>query len=106
MVVKHTIHIETAVIGDRNHRPLMLWIVVKPIHRIIDLQVLYPPSESSIQGAKMVNVIANDCVACGACADVCPQDAITIDDVAVIDADKCVDCGACVDECPAGAITE
>ncbi|MBP3385457.1 MAG: 4Fe-4S binding protein [Candidatus Methanomethylophilaceae archaeon] len=54
----------------------------------------------------MVNVIANDCVACGACADVCPQDAITIDDVAVIDADKCVDCGACVDECPAGAITE
>ena len=45
-----------------------------------------------------------DCVACGACADVCPQDAITIGDVAVIDAGKCVDCGACIDECPAGAI--
>ena len=57
-------------------------------------------------GEIMPQVVANDCVACGACADVCPQDAITIDDVAVIDAGKCVDCGACVDECPAGAITE
>ncbi len=54
----------------------------------------------------MVKVIDSDCVACGACADVCPQDAITIEDVAVIDNDKCVECGACVDECPAGAITE
>lgn len=57
-------------------------------------------------GAIMPTVVANDCVACGACADVCPQDAITIDDVAVIDAGKCVDCGACIDECPASAITE
>jgi len=54
----------------------------------------------------MPKVIESECVSCGACADVCPQDAITIDDVAVIDQDKCVDCGACVDECPSGAITE
>ena len=54
----------------------------------------------------MPQVVANDCVACGACADVCPQDAITIDDVAVIDAGKHGDCGACVEGCPAGAITE
>lgn len=54
----------------------------------------------------MPKVIASECVACGACADVCPQDAISIDDVAVIDADKCVDCGACVDECPSSAIVD
>lgn len=54
----------------------------------------------------MVKVIKADCVACGACTDVCPQDAITIEDTAIIDADKCVECGACVDECPAGAIQE
>jgi len=52
----------------------------------------------------MVKVKANDCVGCGACADVCPQDAITVDDIAVINADACVDCGACIDECPADAI--
>ncbi|MFA6710080.1 MAG: 4Fe-4S binding protein [Candidatus Methanomethylophilaceae archaeon] len=46
------------------------------------------------------------CTACGACADACPQDAITVDDFAVIDASKCVDCGACVDECPSSAITD
>ena len=54
----------------------------------------------------MPTVNADDCVACGACANVCPQNAITIRDIAVIDASKCVDCGACVDECPSGAITE
>jgi len=54
----------------------------------------------------MPKVIEAECVACGACVDVCPEDAITVDDVAVIDHDKCVDCGACVDECPSGAIVE
>jgi NAD-dependent dihydropyrimidine dehydrogenase PreA subunit len=55
---------------------------------------------------KMPTIKIDDCVACGACADVCPQDAITVDDFAVIDGSKCVDCGACVDECPSSAIEE
>lgn len=54
----------------------------------------------------MPNVNASDCTACGACADACPSDAITIGDIAVINKDVCVECGACVDECPAGAMTE
>lgn len=54
----------------------------------------------------MPKIIENECVACGACADACPQDAITIDGVAVINQSECVDCGACVDECPSSAIEE
>jgi len=54
----------------------------------------------------MPKVIDAECVACGACADVCPEDAITMDDVAVINQDKCVDCGACIDECPSSAIKD
>ncbi|UCE81419.1 MAG: 4Fe-4S binding protein [Methanobacteriota archaeon] len=47
----------------------------------------------------------DECVACGACVDVCPEEAVTVDDVAVIDESKCLDCGACVDECPNNSIT-
>ena len=45
------------------------------------------------------------CVACGSCAEVCPEDAITIEDVCVIYSAACVDCGMCVDECPSGALS-
>ena len=53
---------------------------------------------------QMVTVNESECVGCGACADVCPNEAISVDDIAVIDAGKCVDCGACVDECPSAAL--
>ena len=51
-------------------------------------------------------VNADECTSCGQCADVCPVDAIKIEDVAVVDADTCTDCGACVDECPVDAISQ
>ncbi len=54
----------------------------------------------------MIKIIEDKCTACGACVDVCPQDAITIDEVAIVDHDACVDCGACIDECPNDAIVE
>ena len=44
----------------------------------------------------MAYVISDDCVSCGACAAVCPADAI--------DADACLDCGTCEGECPNEAI--
>ncbi|HHT74631.1 MAG TPA: 4Fe-4S binding protein [Methanomassiliicoccaceae archaeon] len=53
-----------------------------------------------------VKIKAEDCVGCGACEDVCPQEAIKVNDVAEVDAEKCVDCGACIDECPNSAIVE
>ena len=52
----------------------------------------------------MPKVFADNCVACGACVDACPNGAITVDDIAVIAASKCTDCGACIDACPSEAI--
>ena len=54
----------------------------------------------------MVSINESECVACGACEDACPEGAITVDDIAVIDASKCIDCGTCIDECPNNAILE
>ncbi len=46
------------------------------------------------------------CTGCGNCAEICPVEAITLEnEKAKVDDDTCVDCGTCVDECPVEAIT-
>lgn len=51
-------------------------------------------------------VNSDKCTGCGLCVEVCPVEAIKVeDDVAVVDADECTDCGACVDQCPNEAIS-
>lgn len=52
-----------------------------------------------------IEIDEETCTACGACADVCPVDAITVEDVAKVDEDTCIDCGTCVEECPVEAIS-
>ena len=52
----------------------------------------------------MAYQISDDCIACGACAEQCPVEAITEGEGKyVIDAEKCLDCGACADACPVDA---
>lgn len=48
----------------------------------------------------------NYCVACGACAKVCPIQIINIEQgvFANINFEKCVDCGKCAKTCPASVI--
>lgn len=55
----------------------------------------------------MAHVISDECLACGACLDTCPVNAISEGDgIMVVSADDCIDCGACEDACPVGAISE
>lgn len=47
------------------------------------------------------------CSSCGSCVDICPVDAIALDDegFAVVDGDLCIGCGLCTGACPVEAIT-
>lgn len=46
------------------------------------------------------------CVACGACGNVCPRDAVSVYKgcYAAVDPAKCIGCGLCSMTCPANAI--
>lgn len=64
-----------------------------------------PETESEIkQGGYF---ITNDCVGCGSCLTVCPQQCIEDADVPfVIQAEHCLHCGNCMTVCPAGAVVK
>ncbi|NLB27575.1 MAG: 4Fe-4S binding protein [Clostridiaceae bacterium] len=48
-----------------------------------------------------------ECISCGACAEVCPTEAISEgEEFYIIDAELCIDCGACVEVCPVDCISE
>ena len=54
---------------------------------------------------KAARVDVEKCTGCGCCIEVCPVEAIKMDNgTAVIDKDACIECGQCVDECPNDAI--
>ena len=64
------------------------------------------PTEKTASPAKP-KINHKVCFSCGACAEVCPVKAITLDDTGTprqIDHNKCVACSACVKTCPAKAI--
>ncbi|MDQ0287041.1 MULTISPECIES: indolepyruvate ferredoxin oxidoreductase subunit alpha [Desulfofundulus] len=51
-------------------------------------------------------VVKDLCAGCGACAHVCPYEAITVAArLATVDPQLCRDCEECVFICPNGAIT-
>ena len=49
-------------------------------------------------------VITENCIGCGTCQGVCPQNVITEGSPFVIDAHHCLQCGNCAEDCPVQAI--
>jgi Fe-S-cluster-containing hydrogenase component 2 len=53
----------------------------------------------------LMQVDTDLCTGCGTCAERCPVEAITVDDVSVVDTEKCIGCGVCYPTCPSGAVS-
>lgn len=49
-------------------------------------------------------IVESGCVACDACANGCPVDAIEVTDVARINPETCIGCAACIPACPTKTI--
>ena len=47
----------------------------------------------------------NECVGCGTCMDVCPENALDRKTDFFIDRTRCTLCGICVENCPSGALS-
>jgi len=52
----------------------------------------------------IANVDLEECTQCEACVDICPMEALRLEDEIVIDKDKCIGCGVCTSNCPVDAI--
>lgn len=50
------------------------------------------------------SVNKENCTACGVCEDICPIEAITVDNIAVVDVHHCIGCGLCASVCNNGAV--
>ncbi len=56
-------------------------------------------------GRKLIAAVLSErCAGCGLCTDVCPENAIKVDEHAVVNRDICTGCGKCVSECPNEAV--
>ena len=52
-----------------------------------------------------VKVDNDKCTGCGACVEICPVNAIKIENEKAVIGEECIDCGACISQCPVEAIS-
>jgi anaerobic sulfite reductase subunit C len=63
-------------------------------------------NDVGIIGAALPAITEQACTHCGACVDVCPDDAITLDETVTVDQERCMACGKCILACPSGTLGE
>lgn len=67
------------------------------------LNCLWCQNPESISHKPQVVYVANNCIHCGKCLSVCPENAIT-GDKRIINRSQCTLCGECIEHCYAGAL--
>ena len=64
-----------------------------------------PHPAQMISANYYAEVVAENCIACGDCADRCHMEAIEVATTAVVDLNRCIGCGVCVPVCDYDAIS-
>jgi len=59
-----------------------------------------------IAGRPEIAFYPERCIGCGDCRDLCPEAALTIDRIALLDRSRCTGCGLCAFQCPARALEQ
>lgn len=59
-----------------------------------------------LKNVTTLSLIAEKCIGCGKCTEVCPHGVFDLDDgkAHIADKDLCMECGACALNCPVNAI--
>lgn len=57
------------------------------------------------KGSFIACIDGDECTACGSCEEICPMEAISIDDIAEVDEERCIGCGLCISTCPSEVIS-
>jgi len=52
----------------------------------------------------IATVNPEECTECETCVDICPMEAILLEDEIMINVDKCIGCGVCASNCPVDAM--
>lgn len=100
-------------VDSLRRKPGVLQSAIPPVNRRM------PESETHFSGepntydnkiagkARAVKAYVNRdvCTGCGVCAEECPNRAITVREIARVDANTCTGCGVCVEACPSGALS-
>jgi ferredoxin/flavodoxin len=69
----------------------------------VDLPGNYPYKERKVSPLLSPETNMDLCTLCGICEDVCPTNAIVVNQEVVCDKEKCIWCCACVKSCPSSA---
>lgn len=52
-----------------------------------------------------IKISKEKCTGCGDCVDVCPVEAVSVENKKVVINEECIDCGACVNMCKHEALS-
>ncbi|MFO8010680.1 MAG: 4Fe-4S binding protein [Dehalococcoidia bacterium] len=65
----------------------------------------YRTGSQILQPSEFIPVVDEDsCSGCETCADRCPMEAVTVNEIASINLEKCIGCGVCFPTCPTESI--